>query len=291
MKDDQRAHLSFRCPDCHLPLTGEPLHCANGHSFGWENGVLVLLSSKFRPKLEQFLTLFQPHRATIGRRITNPAIYERLPAGLRHDPEWRQRVYDLAVIENCLSRTESPLRILEIGAYNGWLSNRLARLGHQVIAVDEFSDPYDGLGAHQFYAANWLPVQADTRDLSVFADLYDAVVLNRCTQFFLEPVSYVAQAMDRVAQGGVLILLGMAFFRNSAPKAAAVAANYAELAEKGMQLFKPNKGYLDFDDKRGVENLGIALKPYPQLRMKLVNWRARLQPQRAAHYWGSYRKW
>lgn len=304
---------NFLCPDCHLPLIGDPLRCENGHSFPVEDGVLRLISAEFKPQLTAFLSQFEQHRAKIGRRITDPAIYEQLPHALAHDPEWRHRVYDLRVIDevlgrhrkpyhrvaksdNTVNRTEGsskatiPNTVLEIGAFNGWLTNHLAQQGHTVTAVDEFADRYDGLGAHNFYRATWYPVQADTRALTTFADQYEVVILNRCTQFFLTPTAYVRQAMEKVADGGQLILLGLTFFRDSRAKKAMVKANYDNLTVQGMHLFKPNKGYLDWDDKTEMEQLGIKLKPYPQMRMRLVNWRARFQPHRAAHFWGVYTK-
>src|SRR6267378_6158682 len=45
------------------------------------------------------------------------------------------------------------LRILDLGAGNGWLSNRLAQRGHSVTAIDLSDDPFDGLGAGRHYGS------------------------------------------------------------------------------------------------------------------------------------------
>ena len=44
-------------------------------------------------------------------------------------------------------RTERALRILDLGAGNGWMSYRLALQGHLPIAVDLLTNDRDGLGA------------------------------------------------------------------------------------------------------------------------------------------------
>ena len=43
--------------------------------------------------------------------------------------------------------TAEPIRVLDVGAGNSWLSHRLASFGHQVVAVDRLDDELDGLGA------------------------------------------------------------------------------------------------------------------------------------------------
>src|SRR5437868_5658951 len=53
------------------------------------------------------------------------------------------------------------LRILDLGAGNGWLANRLAERGHRVIAVDLLDDPLDGLGAARHYAAAFSALLAE----------------------------------------------------------------------------------------------------------------------------------
>src|SRR5258708_29358856 len=45
------------------------------------------------------------------------------------------------------------LRILDLGAGNGWLSNRLPERGHSVAAIDLSENPFDGLGSPRPYNA------------------------------------------------------------------------------------------------------------------------------------------
>ena len=55
----------------------------------------------------------------------------------------------------------SALDILDIGAGNGWLSNRLAQKGHRPVAVDIFTDGLDGLGAARHYGMSFPLVEAE----------------------------------------------------------------------------------------------------------------------------------
>ena len=68
-------------------------------------------------------------------------------------------------MERCLSPAEErlarPLRLLDLGAGNGWLSYHLARRGHEAAAVDLTVNDFDGLGAHVHFDAPFTPVQAE----------------------------------------------------------------------------------------------------------------------------------
>jgi SAM-dependent methyltransferase len=278
----------LRCPNCAQPLTIDvQISCENGHSFEVHDGVLSLLSDEFATTLHTFLAGFEPLRQADGKRLTDPATYESLPftPELQSDPEWRMRSYDAAVVGQLLSARRQQ-RILEIGAWNGWLSNRLAQAGHQLTAVDYFADAYDGLRARQFYRANWTAIQMDLTDLAVLDCLFEVVILNRCVQFYADPVAYARTALEKVAPGGLLILTGLAFFMDPGPKAAAVEAFHRMLDRHGLVNIKPMKGYLDGGDWKRLRQLSVSLHPYNQL------WRANLKSRliRSAprYYYGLY---
>src|SRR5205823_5411746 len=80
-----------------------------------------------------------PYRDLTGR---NPGIWRI-----------RARTYG-ALVERVLVPLESQprgarrrLKILDLGAGNGWLANRLTQRGHSVTAIDLLDDALDGLGA------------------------------------------------------------------------------------------------------------------------------------------------
>jgi SAM-dependent methyltransferase len=276
----------LHCPTCYQPLHPQRLACANGHAFALTDGVLSLLDAPFARRLQRFNEALAQYRAETGRRLLDPALYAQLPfaAALRPQFEWRLRRYDWAVVQKWIGTR--PQRVLDIGAWNGWLSYRLTLLGHEVTAVDYFTDPYDGLAAKQFYPVDWQAIQMDLTDLSPLPPVFDAIILNRCLAFFSDPVAYLAQVQAKLAPGGRILLTGLAFYDNPSAKAQAVAAmteNYRQ--QYGLEMFlNPTRGYLDKEDRRQLAAAGIRLTPYPQLF--LANLKAWLLPQHPRYYYG-----
>lgn len=283
--------MRLLCPNCRSPLDPAALCCIRGHRFSFDGGVLVLVEDRFGRRLRSFAAIFSAIRHAERRRILDPAAYQALPFGpaARGSLEWRLRRCDLAIVRWLLRRRERQ-RILDIGAWNGWLSNRLAALGHTVTAIDYFADVFDGLGARAHYNTSWHAIQMDLLDLSLLQQRYDVVVINRCLQFFADPAGYAAAAAALLAPGGLLIITGLQLFRDPAPKAREVARLRRSYLERyGFELFlRPTKGYLDLHDLRRLRRQGIALWPYPQLLP--ANLKALLRPALPLHLFGVKRQ-
>jgi SAM-dependent methyltransferase len=261
--------------------------CSQGHRVARDDGVLRLVTPDFARQLEGFLPALQDYRTRIGRRILDAGAYPLLPYGpaARGNREWAQRQYDLGVVIRLLAGG-GPRRVLDVGAYNGWLSHQLARRGHRVTGVDPFTDPHDGLGARRFYAIAWEAVQIDPRDLTVLNTCYDLVVLNRCLAFFPDPLEGLRQAQARVAAGGRLVALGLQFFGDPRAKARQVAEREAAFQQQyGLPAaLWPTRGYLDNDDAAALRGAGLRLHRQPQLW--LADLRARLRPTLPRHAYG-----
>jgi 2-polyprenyl-6-hydroxyphenyl methylase/3-demethylubiquinone-9 3-methyltransferase len=272
------------CPDCRRQIDLAGLRCACGLGFEYRDGVLRLLGRAFGRELRAFTAIFSAIRQAQGKRLLAPTAYPLLPGGpaVRGQHEWRLRRYDLALARRLL-RGRGVQRILDVGAWNGWLSNRLARDGHDVTAVDYFDDPLDGLGARQFYGSDWRAIQLDITDLGVLNERYDLAIVNRCLQFAGDPAGFVAHVAERVAPGGTLLLTGLHIFRDARRKAAEVARMQQQHRERfGVELFlRPTKGYLDADDSQMLRASGFSLRPYG--RLAVANARALLSPQRPLH--------
>lgn len=277
----------MRCPTCGEPLDGGGARCRAGHTFTTAGGVLRLLEPSFSARLHTFLGTFQKLREADGRRIHDPTVFPRLPfaAEMRHDPEWRMRGYDLAVIRR-LVVGRSGMTVLDIGAWNGWLSHNLSLDGHRVTAVEYFDDELDGIGAHRFYPTHWRPIQLDLRDLSVLEERFDLVVLNRCVQFFPDPPAMAAHAAERVAPRGMLVLTGLEFFADPAARLRSVRELEARFARWGLEPLIPVKGFLDRHDRAWFLDLGVDLRAYPQLRMRIAAVRSLVDRRRGRPCYG-----
>jgi SAM-dependent methyltransferase len=242
--------------------------------------------------LQAFTRDVAAFRDASRRRLMDPGAYPRLPesqfasrdAGWRR--EWRHRAGDLALVLSLLER-KGTRTVLDVGAWNGWLSNRLALQGLQVTAVDYFDDRYDGLGARVFYETDWDAIQMDLLDLSLLDSQFDAIVINRCLQFFPDPAAFVRHATGRLAPGGQLIATGLQIYRNPVRKRRSVAALRDAVRQRfGFELFlRPTKGYLDSDDERELTMSGMRLLPHPGSRLRNLA-AATMVPTRPRHLYG-----
>lgn len=289
--------MHLLCPDCRRPFDiddeswpqAAAVVCPAGHSFPVADGVLELLDDDLAGRLAGFLTPFSDARARDQKRLVDPAAYPLLPDGpaVQGNHEWRLRRYDLEIVQRLLA-ARPALRILDLGAWNGWLSNRLAGLGHRVVAVDYFVDEYDGLRARQFYSTRWQAVQMNLEDLDVLDEQFDLVIVNRCVQFYADPPAYAQVVRGKVAPGGRALLTGLAFVRDPRQRQAGLTELRQRLNRDGLDFFKPMKGYLDFDDKARLAQAGYRLHPYR--RLWTANARSLLSPQAPRYFYALWRR-
>lgn len=266
--------MQLLCPECHQPLDTQIMTCANGHLFSFVDGVLVLLTVAFAAHLEPFAATLSKMRADTHKRLVDPSLYDQLPCApsLQTNIEWRTRCYDWQWVRQTLHDHFGAQRqmILDVGAYNGWLSHQLARLGHTVTGIEYFRDPFDGLGARQFHTADWQPIQMDLLDLSVLDQAYDVVIMNHGLHFFPDPAAYIAQLLAKVAPGGLLMILGLQFWhdpRQRIQQVTAMQEMYARQYGKPM-LLRPAAGYLDKQDWTQLQQFGLTFYPYAHYRLR-----------------------
>jgi 2-polyprenyl-3-methyl-5-hydroxy-6-metoxy-1,4-benzoquinol methylase len=103
--------------------------------------------------LKPFATAYAAHRAAEGRAHAGEELLS-LPY-LASGPlarQWSVRAktfeaFRRGVLAPATAALERPLRVLDLGAGNGWLSYRVATEGHSAVALDIRDDAVDGLGA------------------------------------------------------------------------------------------------------------------------------------------------
>ena len=174
-------------------------------------------------RLRRFRAAYGRHRAAEGRGAGGEQELLSLPY-VRVGPHARQwsvraRTFEalqsavLAPLARALAR---PVRVLDVGAGNGWLCYRLARIGHRALALDVRADATDGLGAASPYAAH-LPVMfgrvAGSFDALPFdRRAFDLAVFNASLHYALDLDAVVAEAARVVAPGGVVAILDSPFY-------------------------------------------------------------------------------
>jgi SAM-dependent methyltransferase len=183
--------------------------------------------------LLRFRAAYAEHRAAEGRSYDRDALLA-LPY-LTHGPfarDWtvRARTFDAFVASVLIpaARTvDRPLRLLDVGAGNAWLSWRVAHLGVEAVAVDLREDDVDGLGAAREYlewsAGSFRRVVASFDALPVADARFDLVVFNASLHYACDLASVLREARRTTLQGGRIVILDSPFYERDADGAAMVA--------------------------------------------------------------------
>jgi len=188
-------------------------------------------------------------------------------------------------------RPSSPrhrsLRVLDLGAGVGWLSNRLAELGHVPCAIDLNLDPRDGLGAARHYGGDWLCVQAEFDRLPFADSQADLVIYNASLHYSTAYRVTLAEALRVLRPGGRIVVLDSPIYQRDASGRQMIAERQAAFArEHGTRSDAlPNVGYVTWAMLRELgRELGLRwriIRPWYGWRWAMRPWRARLTRARA----------
>jgi SAM-dependent methyltransferase len=178
-------------------------------------------------------------RAAEGWGRSTPEYIRLLPQVAPDDPQrsiWRRRQKSFAlllreVIDALAATRHRPLRVLDLGAGNAWLSFQLARRGHLVAAVDLSVDPSDGLGAHPWYdpplSPNGLesvvPIQAEFDRLPLVAaeeavsfggSAVDVAIFNASLHYAADYAMTLSEALRLLARDGAIVIMDTPLYRS-----------------------------------------------------------------------------
>jgi 2-polyprenyl-3-methyl-5-hydroxy-6-metoxy-1,4-benzoquinol methylase len=247
------------------------------------------LREEFSEKLNPGLRRFSEIRKNKLGKYLKPQDYPFLPYGdaVSGNVEWRIRQFDWEILLPLLKDRKGQ-RVLEIGPYNGWLTHRMAKLQLEITAIDYFIDDLDGLKTKKYYREEWKSIQMDIRDLAIIDERFDIIVVNRCLQFFEDPIGYFGSLKGKISQNGMIILTGLQFFKNPQQKRKLLEKIKSDFKQKHDFNFMlvPFKGYLDFEDKQKLSSQNVDLQAYPKLR--LSNLKSFIKPLLPRHYFGAY---
>ncbi|HEX6631967.1 MAG TPA: class I SAM-dependent methyltransferase, partial [Gemmatimonadaceae bacterium] len=198
----------------------------------------------------RFRAAYGEHRATEGRahRDRELLALPYLTAGPLAD-QWavRARSFDAfvrRVLRPAARGVARPLRVLDVGAGNGWLGYRAALLGHEAVALDVRDDDVDGLGAGAPYVravpGRLHRVVASFDALPVPAGSFDVVVFNASLHYALALAAVLGEARRAVRPGGRLVVLDSPFYARERAGLAMVA----EKRREAVARFGPRAGDL-----------------------------------------------
>ncbi|MFW6201425.1 MAG: class I SAM-dependent methyltransferase, partial [Gemmatimonadota bacterium] len=204
-----------------------------------------LASARGHSPLRRFREAYAEQRAAEGRGDGGEAELLALPYISRgpRAAQWRirARTFD-RFVRSVLAplarrRAPRPLRVLDLGAGNGWLCHRVARHGHRAAAVDLRDDEVDGLGAAVGYSAHlgarmFDRIAASFEALPLADDSFDVVVFNASLHYALDLRTALAEAARVVAPGGRVAILDSPFYRSNDAGDAMVAEKRERAADR-----------------------------------------------------------
>ena len=216
----------------------------------------------------RFRRAYAEQRAAEGRGAGGTAELLELPflqsGPLARGWQVRARTFD-RLLKLIASEAGESLRVLDLGAGNGWLCYRLARIGHRATALDIRDDAVDGLGAGRAYAdhlaAMFPRVCATFEQLPLRSDAFDLVVFNAAIHYAHSLETVLAEATRVARPGGRIAILDSPFYATAAAGDAMVAEKHARARDRfgaraGDLLAMPAMEYLT---RAGLERASADL--------------------------------
>lgn len=249
--------LAFVCPRCSAALPGpvsDAMVCpACGSQYAVRDGIYRFLLPERWGELQPFVTQYRRIRQGDGYRARGPDYYRSLPWPNAGDPQagtWRVRAdsFDHLCHRVLPTLKRGTLSVLDLGAGNGWLSHRLAALGHNCVAVDWLDDSDDGLGAFVYYPVKFVCVQADFDRLPFAPTQFGLIIYNASLHYAPDVFATLRHAFPLLTPDGVLAIMDSPTFRLAATGRQMVAEQEARFrAQLGLtEIVRPGVGYLTF---------------------------------------------
>ncbi len=266
----QREDMRARCPSCKS-------------EYPFTDGIWRFLSQKRAEHFAKFREQYTAIRREGGWGSDNAEYYRRLPLVPRGDPRrntWWIRERNFKRLLQLIGDTR-PLKILDSGAGNGWLSNQLARRGHTIAAVDLSDDKFDGLGAAIHYSVAFARYQADFDSLPFFDGQFDLAVWNGSFHYAHDLSQAIGESLRVLNAAGTVIVMDSPVYHERASGKAMLAQKARDLH---LDIGGDQVGFLTFDD---FDYLAMRfslhwrwIEPFVDLRWATRHWLARWRGQR-----------
>jgi SAM-dependent methyltransferase len=234
---DEDSEIRLQCPRCNgwiggLPHTGVTdmiLVCSNCClKLSSEQGIWRALLPERVSHFSRFIKDYEFIRSAEGRGSVDADYYLALPyrdLSGKNRQQWTMRARTFRYIEQKIlpdlgQKNERQLRILDLGAGNGWMSYRLALAGHAPVAVDLLTNNSDGLGAAIHYRKKLVAIfpciQAELDVLPFKNDSFDLVIYNASFHYSADYEKTMAEALRCTRTGGTVLIADTPWYSNEA---------------------------------------------------------------------------
>jgi SAM-dependent methyltransferase len=278
----------WACPVCRTPLSA--IHDTRQRCptddliYECRDGIWRFLTPDREAYYAQFMREYQLVRQAERRGSADADYYRALPfddLSGQFTADWQIRARSFrAFVQNVLQPRERefnrPLRVLDLGAGNGWLSYRLAQRGHVVAAIDLLTNPQDGLGAYVHYDAAFTLVQAEF-DRLPFDAQFDLAVFNASLHYAINYETTLREAQRVLQLGGQIVILDSPVYRSGRSGTQMVRERQAAFTQAyGFPSNAvPSENYLTY---QRLHDLAEALQLHWTFIQPFYSWRWRLRP-------------
>ena len=280
------------CPKC-----GSLLDCPNPDeyrcprdqsSYLKKDGIWRFLPQERAVIYKAFIQDYEEIRRQEGRGSPDRAYYQTLPfhdlTG-RFQGDWRIRSISFRTLNDILIRPlhnqlQRGLTILDLGAGNCWLSNRLSLSGHSVAAIDILDNPMDGLGAHMYYDSNFIPIQAEIDHLPLANQQVDLIIYNGSFHYSTDYQTTLYEALRVLKSDGSIAIIDTPIYqRESSGEQMVLEREQSFQCQYGFPSNAlPFENYLTYDR---LNKLSLGLNIQWKLHTPNYGLRWALRPMRA----------
>jgi SAM-dependent methyltransferase len=237
---------------------------------------------------QRFLEDYRHIRHAEGRGSDTCDYYRALPSCNRSDPNsamWTMRsktysYFTKKILEPLEARESRPLDVLDLGAGNCWLSNRLSLRGHHPVALDIFADERDGLRAAIHYPNPFPVIEADFDHLPLFPKRFDLAVFNASFHYSVNYFQTLSEIRRCLRPSGRFVILDTPIYR--------LKDHGRRMVEEKHAAFVRRYGFasdalpsMEFLDIPTIQALQKTLKIDWQIFKPWYGWRWHLRPLKA----------
>lgn len=236
----------------------------------------------------QFLSDYGKIRHAEGRGSDDAAYYLALPyrdlTG-KNAAQWAIRARSYEYFERHILRAAGrrwnrPLKALDLGAGNGWLSYRLALGGHAPVAMDIFADAKDGLRAARHYP--YMPLVEGDFDHVPFADgVFDIAIYNSSIHYSPDYRHTLREARRVLRPNGTVIIMDSPVYRKRKHGEQMVADRH-ENFQRQYGFRSDAVPSIEFFDEEMLEELAGDLQMDWRIHRPWYGWRWHVRPLKAA---------